>query len=113
MTITKWVSESDPLILRRVGKAGEELAELAKVCSRITIQGFAGIDPKTGISNRQSLEEEIADVMAQCECMIKTLELDAAAISARTISKIVLMDKWDAMFQPDYNDIFEREDIPS
>ena len=38
--MTKWIPESDPMILRRVGKTGEECAELSKVCSRITIQAW-------------------------------------------------------------------------
>lgn len=86
------------MILRRVGKTGEEAAELGKVCSRITIQGLDGVDPATGISNREALAKEIADVLAQCKCTINALGLDDSAIRARSHFKVAQMAEWEAMF---------------
>jgi hypothetical protein len=60
MALSKWVPESNQTILRRVGKTGEECAELSKVCSRITIQGIDGVDPVTGESNRDALAKAAA-----------------------------------------------------
>lgn len=100
MAMSKWTPESDPMILRRVGKTGEEAAELGKVCSRITIQGLDGIDPATGLTNRQALEKEVADVMAQCEVTINALRLDPDAVYTRTQEKKRQMAEWEALFAP-------------
>lgn len=100
MAMTKWVPETDPAILRRVGKTGEECAELSKVCSRITIQGLDGVDPATGESNREALAKEIADVVAQCYTTINALGLDEHAIRTRGVEKQRQMAEWEAMFAP-------------
>lgn len=100
MAMTKWVPETDPAILRRVGKTGEECAELSKVCSRITIQGLDGVDPATGESNRDALAKEIADVLAQCRVTVRALKLDADSINLRDIAKQDQMAEWEAMFEP-------------
>lgn len=100
MAMTKWIPESDPMVLRRVGKTGEECAELAKVCSRITIQGLDGVDPATGESNRQALAKEVADVMAQCEVIARALKLDMLGIAQRQAEKVAQMAEWEAMFGP-------------
>lgn len=98
MAMNKWIPESDPMVLRRVGKTGEECAELAKVCSRITIQGLDGVDPTTGESNRTALAKEVADVVAQCYTTINALGLDDDAIRVRVIEKQRQMAEWEAMF---------------
>lgn len=98
MAMNKWVPESNPMILRRVGKTGEECAELSKVCSRITIQGLDGIDPETGKTNRQALANEVADVMAQCEVTIRKLGLNRRAINLRAYEKEQQMIEWEALF---------------
>lgn len=98
MPINKWIPESNPKILRRVGKTGEECAELGKVCSRITIQGIGGRDPETGKTNVDALTEEIADVMAQCGVCIEELGLDREAIRQRIARKEAAMAQWEAMF---------------
>jgi NTP pyrophosphatase (non-canonical NTP hydrolase) len=87
-------------VLRRVGKTGEECAELAKVCSRITIQGLDGVDPATGDSNRRALAKEVADVLAQCEVTIQALGLPREFIEARVDIKVQQMAEWEAMFAP-------------
>jgi NTP pyrophosphatase (non-canonical NTP hydrolase) len=100
MAMTKWTPETDPMILRRVGKTGEECAELSKVCSRITIQGLDGVDPATGESNRRALAKEVADVMAQCLVTIDALGLPLAFIEERAAIKREQMAEWEAMFSP-------------
>lgn len=98
MAMSKWVPETDPMTLRRVGKTGEECAELSKVCSRITIQGIDGVDPATGESNREALLKEVADVLAQCFTTINWMRLDESAIATRMAKKIDQMVEWEAMF---------------
>lgn len=104
MAMSKWIPESDPMILRRVGKTSEEASELVKVCSRITIQGLDGVDPATGEANRVSLAKEVADVMAQCEVTINALRLDPDAVYTRTQEKKRQMAEWEAMFAPQTKD---------
>lgn len=99
MAMNNWTPESNPMILRRVGKTGEESAELSKVCSRITIQGLDGVDPATGETNRTALAKEIADVVAQCYTTINTLGLDDDAIRVRVIEKQRQMAEWEALFE--------------
>lgn len=98
MALSKWIPESDPKVLRRVGKTGEECADLSKVCSRITIQGLDGVDPASGESNREALAKEIADVIAQCDVCIDALALDWDAIRRRVREKVEQMREWEAMF---------------
>lgn len=98
--LTKWVPETNPMILRRVGKTGEELAEAAKICSRITIQGIHGVDSATGLTNLEALAREVADVMAQCRTTIEALNLPRKFIDARVAEKQRQMAEWEAMFHP-------------
>ena len=94
-----WIPESDPVVLRRVGKTGEECAELAKVCSRITIQGLHGVDPESGLTNIEALAREVADVLAQCEVTIEALALPRNFIERRATRKRELMAEWERLLQ--------------
>lgn len=94
-----WKCETNQLILRRVGKLGEELAELLKVTNRIVIQGYDGVDPENNKSNQQALTEEIADVMAQCEVVKKHLTLDERFIKDRIKVKKKQMGEWEWLLQ--------------
>ena len=99
MAMNKWIPETNPMILRRVGKTGEEAAELVKVCCRITIQGMSGVDSETGKSNTQALCEEIADVMAQCQVTIKAFGLSGEFIADRIHKKEMQMAEWESKFK--------------
>jgi hypothetical protein len=96
-TMSKWLPEKDSLVLRRVGKAGEECSELSKVCFRIVIQGLDGVDPKSGHTNREELTDEVADVLAQCELLIASLGLPRRYVEARAAKKLRHMAEWDAL----------------
>ena len=61
---------------------------------------MAGVDPATGVSNREALTKEIADVMAQCDVCINALALDWDAIRRRVRDKVEQMREWEAMFSP-------------
>lgn len=100
MGLTKWTPTTDLMMLRRMGKLQEELAELANVAARCIIQGIDEVDPGTGKVNRLRLTNEIADVLAQCSQTIKALDLDENAIMERTIEKERQMVEWEAMFPP-------------
>lgn len=94
-----WKHETDGLTIRRVGKLNEELAELSKVASRIIIQGIDSLDPKSKKSNRESITEEIADVMAQCQLCVEQLNLDYIAIEHRIDAKKKRMEEWELVLK--------------
>lgn len=80
---------------KALGKTGEETNELSTVLFRIHIQGLdekvPGEDTKT---NRQWLEEEIADVMATMALTAKHLKLDVDFIETRFAKKTTYLEKW-------------------
>jgi NTP pyrophosphatase (non-canonical NTP hydrolase) len=99
-TMNKWEVTTDPLTLRRLGKLGEELGELANVASRCIIQGIDATDPGTGKVNRQRLLDELADVAAQIDCTVATFALDAAYFGKRRTTKREQMAEWEALYAP-------------
>jgi hypothetical protein len=96
--VTKWTLTTDPLITRRMGKTGEECAELLAVTTRIQIQGIDEVDPGTGKTNRQRLLEEIGDVYAQLDANVSMLGLDREFIEARRARKLGYMHEWEALY---------------
>lgn len=93
--VTKWVPDADPKQARRIGKSLEELGELVAVLGRISIQGIDAIDPASGKSNRQRLEEESADVYAQLDCNLVALGMDQAKLWERRKLKVAAMAEWE------------------
>lgn len=98
--MSPWVVVTDPKTLRRLGKAGEEVNELGSVLARCIIQGIDEIDPSSGKTNRLRLEEEIADVYAQCNLNIKHLGLRDSFIERRAIEKMTQMKEWEGLCNP-------------
>ncbi len=101
MALNKWTPTTDLMTLRRMGKLGEELGELQAVAARVIIQGIEEIDPSSGELNRLRLENEIADVLAQCGVSIRALHLDYHRILERQAGKEAQMAEWEAMFDPE------------
>lgn len=62
--IQPWTGERSLAVRLATGKLAEEANELAGICARISIQGLAGIDPKSGKTNADALAEEMSDVLA-------------------------------------------------
>lgn len=98
MALSKWIPTTDLMMLRRMGKLSEELGELQAVAARCVIQGIDEVDPGSGKANRLRLEQEIADVIAQCEVTMKALGLNESAINMRVYQKAQQMAEWEAMF---------------
>lgn len=96
--ITKWVPTTNLMMLCRMGKLGEELNELGAVTNRCIIQGIDEIDPSSGKVNRLRLEEEIADVIAQCEVTIAMLGLRGSFLADRIEVKKDAMHEWASKF---------------
>ena len=101
MALSKWTPTTDLMMLRRMGKLIEELSELSNVAARCIIQGIDEVDPGSGKVNRQRLNEEIADVLAQCQVTVHTLKLDTMGIALRQDDKVRQMAEWEAIFLPD------------
>lgn len=95
-----WVPDDNPHQARRVGKTGEEVAELASVLARISIQGMDSVDPSSGKTNRQRFLDETADVMAQCECNMWSLFTaeERAYVHERALVKRGQMAEWEAHY---------------
>lgn len=99
ITMTKWELEADTMTRRRVGKTAEECAELLAVLARISIQGIDAVDPASGKTNRQRMQEEIADVYAQLDECVSKISVDNIAISNRRTEKRRQMLEWEQLYQ--------------
>lgn len=92
-----WIPpEFDPLTRKALNKLGEENSELTTVLFRIQNQteGLDAIIPGETKTNRQWLEEEIADVFATSALAVKHLKLDMPFIEERVKKKTVYLEKW-------------------
>lgn len=96
--VSPWKPDDNPKQARRIGKCAEEVAELAKVLARISIQGMHAVNPTTGKTNIQELMEEMADVGAQFELMAEEFRLDVPFLRQRAERKKALMASWEAYF---------------
>lgn len=94
-----WIPMKDPIELAHIGKLGEEAAELAAICARITIQGIDGIDPDNGKVNRKALQHEIADVYAMAALCTGHFRLDVDKICLRETRKKTMKRTWHQMLR--------------
>lgn len=94
-----WTPDPCPKQARRIGKTLEELAELSKILARISIQGLDAVDPKTGVSNLQSLQEETADVQAQINLNVAFFRMDQDMLLNRIEKKEDQMTQWEKHFE--------------
>lgn len=97
----KWEPDNNPRQARRVGKTMEELAELTNVLARISIQGLDAIDPGTGLTNRERMYHETADVLAQLQCNIDFFGMDMTRLDERMARKVRQMGEWEKHFEGD------------
>jgi NTP pyrophosphatase (non-canonical NTP hydrolase) len=91
-----WVPMTVTIDLKHLGKLAEEANELGAAVSRCIIQGIDRAEPVTGKPNRGWLEEEIADVLANCDLVVNHFGLDKAAIAARAAAKKRRLGAWHA-----------------
>lgn len=104
-TMSKWTPDQNPHQARRVGKTLEEMGEAVAVfgnavaiLARISIQGLDSVDPGTGKTNRQRLQDELADVQAQIGCTVLSLGLDQNHMARRRAEKMRQMGEWESHF---------------
>lgn len=95
--ISPWVPMSRPIDLKHLGKLAEELNECGAAVARCLIQGIAEQEPDTGKVNRDWLQEEMADVLANIELVIGHFNLDLEAIEKRVTRKAAGLRQWHRM----------------
>lgn len=74
--LNPWHPMDKPIDLKHLGKLGEECGELSSAVSRCIIQGIDESEPVTHKPNREWLEDEIADVVANIELVSEHFQLD-------------------------------------
>lgn len=89
-----WHPITDAVDLKHLGKLAEECGELVAAVSRCIIQGVDEAEPVTGKVNRQWLEDEIADVLANIALVEKRFGLDSSRMADRAERKMNHLRKW-------------------
>lgn len=92
-----WVPMTKLIDLKHLGKLGEELNECGAAVSRCIIQGIEESEPVTLKPNREWLEDEIADVLANIYLVQKHFKLNQEKILARRERKITHLTRWHNM----------------
>lgn len=89
-----WIPMSVPIDIKHLGKLGEEICETGKVLFRALIQGIDEQEPDSPLTNKERLEDEIGDVLANIELVIGHFNLDLKKIQARKEKKKALLKPW-------------------
>lgn len=97
--LNPWLPMTNRLDLKHLGKLGEELNEAGAAVSRCIIQGIDECEPVTRKPNREWLEDELADVLANIELVIRHFDLDTARIDQRVARKLQHLRAWHAMLE--------------
>lgn len=94
MNMNPWHPITDPVDLKHLGKLGEELGECQAAVSRCIIQGLLSTEPVTGKLNKEWLEEELADVLANAQLVIARFKLNEPHIHSRSQIKKERLRVW-------------------
>lgn len=89
-----WHPITDAVDLKHLGKLGEELNECGAAVCRCIIQGVDEREPVTGRINRDWLQDEIADVLANVDLVIQRFNLDVPKMSTRAERKKRHLRQW-------------------
>ncbi len=88
---------SNEIDLMVAGKFAEELGECGAAVSRCIIQGVDEREPSTGKPNREWLEDEIADVLANAALVQERFALSSTRIAARVVFKTGYLRQWHSL----------------
>lgn len=94
-----WQPMSDPVDIAVIGKALEERGEAIAAMGRALIQGMDGTEPGTGKSNRQNVQDELADEAATGAHVIAHFGLNRDEMPARVQRKHGHLARWFAMLR--------------
>lgn len=89
-----WVPMIDPASVKALGKLAEEAGELVAVASRCIIQGIDEKIPESDKTNRDWLEQELADIFANAEIVCEHFALNYDRINSRMSKKKRLLERW-------------------
>jgi NTP pyrophosphatase (non-canonical NTP hydrolase) len=92
-----WHPMNNPVEVKTLGKLLEEVNELGQACARCLIQGVDEAEPVTLMVNREWLEDEIADVLANIALVTSCFNLDTDHIEERVHTKQERLTKWHEM----------------
>lgn len=101
--LNPWQPMTRPIDLKHLGKLGEELGEANSAVSRCVIQGIDEREPITGKSNREWLEDELADVLANIDLVAGHFNLDWQRMWKRRNEKMRHLRAWHEMLAPATN----------
>lgn len=85
------IKSSDIAVL---GKTLEECGELSSALSRCLIQGLNEKEPSSGKPNREWLEEEVSDVLANINVLTRHFKLNTDTINRRLMIKEKKQLEW-------------------
>lgn len=105
-----WNPITSPIDLKHLGKLAEELGEGTAAVSRCIIQGLDEREPVTGKVNREWLEDELADIIANAELNIEHFKLDYARMLGRIGKKKTHLRQWHGMLNKESDHGNERPD---
>lgn len=97
--LNPWRPMSDPLDLKHLGKLAEELNEAGSAVARCIIQGIDECEPITRKQNREWLEDELADVIANIDLVTAHFQLAVERMRLRSERKKEHLRGWHSMLE--------------
>jgi hypothetical protein len=89
-----WHPMTDAVDVKHLGKLAEELAECGASVARCIIQGIDETEPVTGKINRQWLQEEMSDVLANIMLVQERFGLNSLDMALRMKQKMDHLRAW-------------------
>lgn len=97
--LNPWTPMSKPIDVKHLGKLAEELGEASSAVARCLIQGIEESEPVTHKPNRQWLEDELADVIANIDLVAAHFSLDTYRMNERAERKKEHLHRWHLMLE--------------
>jgi NTP pyrophosphatase (non-canonical NTP hydrolase) len=97
--LNPWHPMSAPIDLKHLGKLAEELNEAGSAVARCIIQGIDECEPITRKPNKDWLEDELADVIANIDLVADHFGLDRARMGVRAARKKEHLRGWHSMLE--------------
>lgn len=93
-TPSAWLPETDLQRIATLGKLLEELGEGVAAAARCLIQGIEEVEPTTKVPNRDWLQKELADILAQVDNTVREFALSVSTIQHRRMQKFKYIRTW-------------------
>lgn len=75
----------------------EECAEVSQSVSKIFRFGWESKHPKTGVNNREHLEEEIGDLLAMVDILVEKCIISDSAVNSARKAKREKLKAWSSI----------------